>query len=149
MATSDRALKLALLRLAGATRWQVLRLVAAKALMAVAVGAVLGADPSASIWRACGAHWACSRYGPRSGPLDNARGDAGRLRNARRDPGGHYDRPLVAPQGDGAGGGARVAFWPDAERSVSVFGSARRWAGPRGLPLPVRLVQAESVSGRG
>ncbi|MEV1025613.1 ABC transporter permease [Streptomyces sp. NPDC050264] len=42
MATSDRVRDLAVLRLAGATRWQVLRLVGAEALMVVAVGAVLG-----------------------------------------------------------------------------------------------------------
>jgi putative ABC transport system permease protein len=42
MATSDRVRELAVLRLAGATRWQVLRLVAAEALTVVAVGGVLG-----------------------------------------------------------------------------------------------------------
>ncbi|MFF7279376.1 FtsX-like permease family protein [Streptomyces griseorubiginosus] len=42
MATSDRVRDLAVLRLAGATPWQVLRLVAAEALMVVAVGGVLG-----------------------------------------------------------------------------------------------------------
>lgn len=42
MATSDRVRELAVLRLAGATRWQVLRLVAAEALMVVVVGGVLG-----------------------------------------------------------------------------------------------------------
>ncbi|MER5749345.1 ABC transporter permease [Streptomyces sp. NPDC002088] len=42
MATSDRARDLAVLRLAGATRRQVLRLVGAEALMVVAVGALLG-----------------------------------------------------------------------------------------------------------
>ncbi|MGW4558120.1 FtsX-like permease family protein [Streptomyces sp. NPDC004365] len=42
MATSDRVRDLAVLRLAGATRWQALRLVGAEALMVVAVGAVLG-----------------------------------------------------------------------------------------------------------
>jgi putative ABC transport system permease protein len=42
MATSDRVRDLAVLRLAGATPWQVLRLVGAEALMVVAVGAVLG-----------------------------------------------------------------------------------------------------------
>ena len=42
MATSDRDRDLAVLRLAGATRWQVLRLVGAEALMVVAVGGVLG-----------------------------------------------------------------------------------------------------------
>lgn len=42
MATSDRARDLAVLRLTGATRWQVLRLVGAESLTAVAVGAVLG-----------------------------------------------------------------------------------------------------------
>ncbi|MGX6742764.1 ABC transporter permease [Streptomyces peucetius] len=43
MATSARAGELAALRLAGATRAQVLRVVAGEALLAVAVGAVLGA----------------------------------------------------------------------------------------------------------
>ncbi|MFD7259809.1 ABC transporter permease [Streptomyces sp. NPDC059874] len=42
MATSDRARDLAVLRLAGATRWQVLRLVAWEALLVVLVGAVVG-----------------------------------------------------------------------------------------------------------
>lgn len=42
MATSDRVRDLAVLRLAGATRWQVLRLVGADALTVVAVGGVLG-----------------------------------------------------------------------------------------------------------
>ncbi|MBO3676512.1 FtsX-like permease family protein [Streptomyces sp. NEAU-YJ-81] len=42
MATSDRIRDLAVLRLAGATTWQVLRLVGAEALMVVTVGAVLG-----------------------------------------------------------------------------------------------------------
>lgn len=42
MATTDRARDLAVLRLAGATQGQVLRLVAAEALMVVAVGGVLG-----------------------------------------------------------------------------------------------------------
>ncbi|MFD6619847.1 FtsX-like permease family protein, partial [Streptomyces albidoflavus] len=42
MATSDRVRELAVLRLAGATRWQVLRLVGAEALTVVAVGGVLG-----------------------------------------------------------------------------------------------------------
>lgn len=42
MATSDRVRDLAVLRLAGATQWQVLRLVAGEALMVVAVGGVLG-----------------------------------------------------------------------------------------------------------
>ncbi|MFP3989065.1 FtsX-like permease family protein [Streptomyces sp. E11-3] len=43
MATSDRVRDLAVLRLAGATNWQVLRLVAAESLLVVAVGAMLGA----------------------------------------------------------------------------------------------------------
>ncbi|WP_327379887.1 MULTISPECIES: ABC transporter permease [unclassified Streptomyces] len=43
MATSDRVRDLAVLRLTGATKTQVLRLVAVEALMVVAVGAVLGA----------------------------------------------------------------------------------------------------------
>ncbi|MFD5543560.1 ABC transporter permease, partial [Streptomyces sp. NPDC127079] len=42
MATSERVREFAILRLAGATRWQVLRLVATEALTAVTVGAVLG-----------------------------------------------------------------------------------------------------------
>ncbi|WP_262698888.1 MULTISPECIES: ABC transporter permease [Streptomyces] len=42
MATADRVRDLAVLRLAGATTWQVLRLVGAEALTVVAVGAVLG-----------------------------------------------------------------------------------------------------------
>ncbi|MFD7878149.1 FtsX-like permease family protein [Streptomyces sp. NPDC059766] len=42
MATSERVRDLAALRLAGATRRQVLRLVAAESLLVVAVGAVLG-----------------------------------------------------------------------------------------------------------
>ncbi|MDQ1026931.1 putative ABC transport system permease protein [Streptomyces umbrinus] len=42
MATSDRIRDLAVLRLAGATRWQVLRVVGAEALMVVAVGGILG-----------------------------------------------------------------------------------------------------------
>ncbi|WP_030546999.1 FtsX-like permease family protein [Streptomyces albus] len=43
MATSDRTRELSVLRLTGATRWQVLRLVGAEALMVVVVGGVLGA----------------------------------------------------------------------------------------------------------
>ncbi|MGI3230662.1 FtsX-like permease family protein [Streptomyces sp. GTA36] len=43
MATSDRVRDLAVLRLAGATDWQVLRLVGAEALMVVTVGGLLGA----------------------------------------------------------------------------------------------------------
>lgn len=43
MATSDRVRELAVLRLAGATRWQVLRLVGAEAVMVVVVGGLLGA----------------------------------------------------------------------------------------------------------
>ncbi|MFF8953272.1 FtsX-like permease family protein [Streptomyces sp. NPDC014940] len=43
MATSDRVRELAVLRLTGATRWQVLRLVGAEALMVVMVGGLLGA----------------------------------------------------------------------------------------------------------
>ncbi|MEV6049436.1 FtsX-like permease family protein [Streptomyces sp. NPDC052107] len=58
MATSDRVRDLAVLRLAGATRWQVLRLVGAEALMVVAVGAVLGlivaALNLAGMWSALG-----------------------------------------------------------------------------------------------
>nr|WP_202477780.1 ABC transporter permease [Streptomyces sp. SID5470] len=42
MATSDRVRDLAVLRLAGATQWQVLRLVAGEALMVVVAGGVLG-----------------------------------------------------------------------------------------------------------
>ncbi|MFD1366091.1 FtsX-like permease family protein [Actinoplanes sichuanensis] len=56
MATSDRARELAILRLTGATRRQVLRLVAAEALTVVVVGAVLGllvtALNLAGIWAA-------------------------------------------------------------------------------------------------
>ncbi|MEU9166890.1 FtsX-like permease family protein [Streptomyces sp. NPDC048420] len=58
MATSDRVRDLAVLRLAGATRPQVLRLVAGEALMVVAVGAVLGllvaAFNLAGMWSALG-----------------------------------------------------------------------------------------------
>lgn len=43
MATSDRVRELAVLRLAGATRWQVLRLVGAEAVLVVVVGGLLGA----------------------------------------------------------------------------------------------------------
>ncbi len=43
MATSDRVRELAVLRLVGATKWQVLRLVGAEALLVVTVGGVLGA----------------------------------------------------------------------------------------------------------
>ncbi|MER5883773.1 FtsX-like permease family protein [Streptomyces sp. NPDC001941] len=43
MATSDRVRELAVLRLAGATRWQLLRLTGAEALMVVTVGGLLGA----------------------------------------------------------------------------------------------------------
>ncbi|MFJ4467659.1 FtsX-like permease family protein [Streptomyces sp. NPDC089424] len=43
MATSDRARELAVLRLAGATRWQVLRLVGGESSMVVMVGGLLGA----------------------------------------------------------------------------------------------------------
>ncbi|MZE74450.1 ABC transporter permease, partial [Streptomyces sp. SID5789] len=42
MATADRERELAALRLAGATRWQVLRLVGAESLLVVAVGTLLG-----------------------------------------------------------------------------------------------------------
>lgn len=42
MATSDRARDLAVLRLSGATRWQVLRLVSAESVTAAAIGAILG-----------------------------------------------------------------------------------------------------------
>ena len=58
MATSDRVRELAVLRLAGATRWQVLRLVAAEALTVVVVGGVLGALVAAlnlaGMWGALG-----------------------------------------------------------------------------------------------
>ncbi|MFE3826097.1 ABC transporter permease [Streptomyces sp. NPDC059092] len=47
MATSDRVRDLAVLRLAGAAKGQVLRLVAAEALMVVVVGAMLGASVAA------------------------------------------------------------------------------------------------------
>jgi putative ABC transport system permease protein len=42
MATSDQVRDLAVLRLAGATRWQVLRCVGAQALLVVMVGGALG-----------------------------------------------------------------------------------------------------------
>jgi putative ABC transport system permease protein len=42
MATSDQVRDLAVLRLAGATRWQVLRCVGAQALLLVTIGGVLG-----------------------------------------------------------------------------------------------------------
>ncbi|MGX5214095.1 FtsX-like permease family protein [Streptomyces violaceus] len=42
MATSDRICDLAVLRLTGATRWQVLRLTGAEALTVVAAGTLLG-----------------------------------------------------------------------------------------------------------
>jgi putative ABC transport system permease protein len=42
MGTSDRLRDLAVLRLAGATRWQVLRLTGAEALTVVTAGALLG-----------------------------------------------------------------------------------------------------------
>jgi putative ABC transport system permease protein len=58
MATSDRVRELAVLRLAGATGWQVLRLVGAEALMVVAVGGLLGALVAGinlvSMWSALG-----------------------------------------------------------------------------------------------
>ncbi|MEH0449041.1 FtsX-like permease family protein [Streptomyces sp. B21-102] len=58
MATSDRSRELAVLRLAGATRWQVLRLVGAEALMVVVVGGLLGALVAglqlAGMWGALG-----------------------------------------------------------------------------------------------
>lgn len=58
MATSDRVRELAVLRLAGATSRQVLRLVAAEALTVVAVGGVLGALVAglnlAGMWGALG-----------------------------------------------------------------------------------------------
>ena len=58
MATSDRVRELAVLRLAGATRWQVLRLVGAEALMVVVVGGLLGALVAgvnlAGMWSALG-----------------------------------------------------------------------------------------------
>ncbi|RSS46319.1 FtsX-like permease family protein [Streptomyces sp. WAC08241] len=58
MATSDRARELAALRLAGATRWQVLRLVGAEALTVVVVGGLLGALVAglnlAGMWSALG-----------------------------------------------------------------------------------------------
>ncbi|MFI2377027.1 ABC transporter permease [Streptomyces sp. NPDC018964] len=56
MATSDRVRDLAVLRLTRATRWQVLRVVAAESLTVVAVGAVLGLAVTAlnlaGIWAA-------------------------------------------------------------------------------------------------
>lgn len=58
MATSDRVREFAVLRLAGATRWQVLRLVGAEALMVVVVGGLLGALVAgldlAGMWSALG-----------------------------------------------------------------------------------------------
>ncbi|MFF7050879.1 FtsX-like permease family protein [Streptomyces griseorubiginosus] len=58
MATSDRVRDLAVLRLTGATPWQVLRLVAGEALMVVAVGGVLGLLVAglnlAGLWSALG-----------------------------------------------------------------------------------------------
>jgi putative ABC transport system permease protein len=58
MATSDRVRELAVLRLAGATRWQVLRLVGAEALLVVALGGLLGALVAglnlAGMWSALG-----------------------------------------------------------------------------------------------
>ncbi|GAA3310779.1 hypothetical protein GCM10020295_78740 [Streptomyces cinereospinus] len=58
MATSDRVRELAALRLAGATRWQVLRLVGAEALVVVMVGGLLGALVAglnlAGLWGALG-----------------------------------------------------------------------------------------------
>ncbi|MER6493022.1 ABC transporter permease [Streptomyces griseorubiginosus] len=58
MATSDRVRELAVLRLAGATRWQVLAMVAGEALMVVAVGGVLGLLVAglnlAGLWSALG-----------------------------------------------------------------------------------------------
>ncbi|MFE4665808.1 FtsX-like permease family protein [Streptomyces sp. NPDC056716] len=58
MATSDQVRELAALRLAGATTWQVLRLVGAEALMVVTVGGVLGALVAAvnllGMWGALG-----------------------------------------------------------------------------------------------
>jgi putative ABC transport system permease protein len=58
MATSGRARELAALRLAGATRWQVLRLVGAEALTVVIVGGLLGALVAglnlAGMWSALG-----------------------------------------------------------------------------------------------
>ncbi|MGA4944841.1 FtsX-like permease family protein [Streptomyces cinereoruber] len=58
MATSDRVRELAALRLAGATRWQVLRLVGAEALTVVVVGGLLGALVAgldlAGMWGALG-----------------------------------------------------------------------------------------------
>ncbi|MEW2559193.1 ABC transporter permease [Streptomyces griseorubiginosus] len=58
MATSDRVRDLAVLRLAGATRWQVLAMVAGEALMVVAVGGVLGLLVAglnlAGLWSALG-----------------------------------------------------------------------------------------------
>ncbi|WP_055568569.1 FtsX-like permease family protein [Streptomyces atriruber] len=58
MATSDRLRELAALRLAGATRWQVLRLVGAEASLVVMVGGLLGALVAGlnlvGMWRALG-----------------------------------------------------------------------------------------------
>ncbi|MFD5493093.1 FtsX-like permease family protein [Streptomyces sp. NPDC127091] len=58
MATSDRIRDLAVLRLAGATHWQVLRLMCAESLLVVAVGALLGLAVTtlnlAGMWAALG-----------------------------------------------------------------------------------------------
>ncbi|MER6203583.1 FtsX-like permease family protein [Streptomyces sp. NPDC001586] len=56
MATADRARELALLRLAGATRWQVLRLVAGESLTVVLVGAVAGS--LVAVLNLAGIRWA-------------------------------------------------------------------------------------------
>lgn len=61
MATSDRVRDLAVLRLAGATRRQVLRLVGAEALTVVAVGAVLGLLVTALDPLGCGTPSGCCR----------------------------------------------------------------------------------------
>ncbi|WP_405828305.1 MULTISPECIES: FtsX-like permease family protein [unclassified Streptomyces] len=56
MATADRARELAALRLAGATRWQVLRLVAGESLTVVLVGAVVGS--LVAVLNLAGIRWA-------------------------------------------------------------------------------------------
>ncbi|CAM5245317.1 hypothetical protein SANTM175S_03949 [Streptomyces antimycoticus] len=65
MATSDRVRDLAVLRLTGATKPQVLRLVAVEALVVVAVGSVLGAAVPGLNLLASGVHWGCSPSGHR------------------------------------------------------------------------------------
>ncbi len=65
MATTDRSRELALLRLAGATRWQVLRLVAGESLLVVLVGAVAGSV--VALLNLAGIRWALGLLHVRSG----------------------------------------------------------------------------------